>query len=132
MFNLYNINYNEILKLRRYLNKNFNKDFIRVNRFYTAFFILFVKKPNRGLYFYINYRRLNTIIVKNKYPLPLILKTLNRLNRTKVFSKLNIIFIFNRLRVKEGDEEFITFRTRFGLFEYFIILFRLYNNLTSF
>jgi hypothetical protein len=114
------------------LDKNFNKDFIRVNRFYTAFFILFIKKLNGGLRFYVNYRGLNIIIIKNKYSLPLILKTLNQLNRIKVFSKLDIISIFNRLRVKEGDEEFIIFRTRFGLFEYFIILFRLYNNLISF
>jgi len=97
-----------------------------------VFFILFVKKPNGGLRFYVNYRGLNIIIVKNKYPLPLILKTLNQLNRIKVFSKLNIISTFNRLRVKEGDEELIIFYTRFGLFEYLIILFRLYNNPTSF
>jgi len=97
-----------------------------------VFFILFVKKPNGGLRFYINYRGLNIIIVKNKYSLPLILETLNRLNRIKVFSKLDIISTFNRLRVKAGDEELIIFRTRFGLFEYLIILFRLYNNLTSF
>ena len=96
------------------------------------FFILFIKKFNGDLYFYINYRGFNIIIIKNKYSLPLILETLNRLNRIKVFFKLNIIFIFNRLRVKEGDKEFIIFRTRFGLFEYYIILFRLYNNPTSF
>jgi hypothetical protein len=93
-----------------------------------VFFILFIKKPSGGLYFYVNYRGLNTIIIKNKYFLPLILETLNRLNRIKVFFKLDIIFTFNRLRVREGDEEFIIFYTRFGLFEYLIILFRLYNN----
>ena len=95
-------------------------------------FILFIKKPSGGLYFYVNYRGLNTIIIKNKYFLPLILETLNRLNRIKVFFKLDIIFTFNRLRVREGDEEFIIFYTRFGLFEYLIILFRLYNNPTLF
>jgi len=97
-----------------------------------VFFILFIKKPSGGLYFYINYRGLNIIIINNKYFLPLILEILNRLNYIKVFFKLDIIFIFNRLRVKEGDEEFIIFRTRFGLFKYFIILFKLYNNPTSF
>jgi len=91
-----------------------------------------MKKPSGGLYFYINYRELNIIIIKNKYSLPLILEILNRLNRIKVFFKLDIIFIFNRLRIKEGNEEFIIFYTRFGLFEYFIILFKSYNNLTSF
>ncbi len=96
------------------------------------FFILLVKKPNGGLRFYINYRGFNIIIIKNKYSLPLILETLNRLSYIKIFFKLNIIFTFNRLRIREGDEEFIIFYTRFGLFEYLIILFRLYNNFTSF
>ncbi len=132
MSSLYNINRNKILKLRRYLDKNFSKGFIRASRSYITFFILFIKKPNGGLYFYVNYRGLNTIIVKNRYPLPLISEILNRLNYIKVFSKLDIIFIFNRLRVKEGDKEFTAFRTRFGLFEYLIILFKLYNNPTSF
>jgi len=48
-------------------------------------------KPNEDLRFYVDYRGLNTITVKNRYSLPLISKTLNRLSRTKVFSKLDII-----------------------------------------
>ena len=93
---------------------------------------MFVKKPRGRLRFYINYRGLNTITIKNRYPLPLISETLDRLSRAKVFTKLNIISAFNRLRIREGDEELIAFRTRFRLFEYLVIPFDLYNRPTSF
>jgi len=129
---LYGISRDEILELRRYLDENLSKGFIRASRSYTASPILFVKKPSGGLRFYVDYRGLNTITVKNRYPLPLISETLNRLSRTKVFSKLDIISTFNRLYIREGDEELTAFRTRFDLFEYLIILFRLYNSPTSF
>jgi hypothetical protein len=64
--------------------------------------ILFVKKPNRGLRFYVDYRSLNAITVKNQYPLPLIKETLEKIVRVKVFTKLDIIATFNKLRVIEG------------------------------
>jgi len=70
--------------------------------------------------------------MKNKYPLSLISKILNRLSRTIVFTKLDIIFTFNYLYIREGNKELIAFYTRFGLFEYLIIVFRLYNNPISF
>ena len=123
---------NETEELRRYLEDNLSKGFIRTSRFQAASPILFIKKPRGGLRFYIDYRGLNAITVKNRYPLPLILETLDRLSRTKVFTKLNIISAFNRLRIREGDEELIAFRTRFRLFEYLVIPFSLYNRPASF
>ena len=74
----------------------------------------------------------NAITVKNRYPLPLIPETLNRLSRAKVFTKLDIISAFNRLRIREGDETLTTFRTRFGLFKYLVMPFGLYNGPASF
>ena len=79
-----------------------------------------------------DYRSLNTVTVKNRYSLPLILETLNRLSRIKIFTKLDIISTFNRLRIREGDEPLTVFKTRFGLFKYLIIPFGLYNSPTSF
>jgi len=57
------------------------------------------------------WRRVGVYNVLPLYTLPLISETLNRLSRTKVFSKLDIIFTFNRLYIREGDEELIAFRT---------------------
>ena len=78
-----------------------------------------------------DYRGFNTVTVKNRYPLPLILETLNRLNRIKIFIKLDIISAFNRLRIREGNEPLTVFKTRFGL-KYLIIPFGLYNSSASF
>ena len=94
--------------------------------------MLFIKKPRGSLRFYVDYRSFNAVTIKNRYPLPLILETLNRLSRAKIFTKLDIISAFNRLRIREGDESLTVFRIRFGLFEYLVIPFSLYNRPASF
>ena len=131
-FALYGMSRDEILELRRYLDENLSKGFIRASRSQAAAPVLFVKKPGGGLRFCVNYRGLNAITVKNRYPLPLISETLNRLSRAKIFTKLDIISAFNRLRIKEGDEALTAFRTRFGLFEYLVMPFGLCNGPASF
>ena len=129
---LYDMSRDEALKLRRYLNENLIKGFIRASRFEAVALVLFVKKSGGGLRFCVDYRGLNAVIVKNRYPLSLISKTLNRLSRAKIFTKLNIIAAFNRLRIREGDEALIAFRTRFELFEYLVMPFDLCNESISF
>ena len=132
VFALYDMNHNETQELRRYLDENLNKEFIRVNRSQTIVLVLFVKKLEEELRFCVNYRDLNVIIVKNRYSLSLISEILNRLSHVKIFTKLNIIFVFNRLRIKKEDETLTIFRTRFDLFEYLIMLFDLCNEFVSF
>ncbi len=132
VFALYDMSRDKILELRRYLNENLSKDFIQVSRSQMIASALFVKKLEEELCFCVNYRDLNAITVKNRYFLPLISETLNHLNRAKIFIKLNIIFAFNRLRIKEEDEALIIFRTRFELFKYLIIFFDLCNESVSF
>ncbi len=132
VFALYNISRDEILELRRYLNENLSKDFIRVSRFQMIASVLFVKKLEKELCFCMNYRDLNAITIKNQYSLSLISETLNRLSWAKIFIKLNIISAFNQLRIKEEDEALIVFRTQFELFKYLVMLFDLCNESVSF
>ncbi len=127
VFTLYNISRDEILELCRYLNENLSKDFIRVNRFQTIISVLFIKKFEEELCFCVNYWDLNAVTVKNQYSLSLISETLNHLSRAKIFIKLNIISAFNWLWIKEEDEAFIVFHTRFELFKYLVMLFNLCN-----
>ena len=94
--------------------------------------MLFIKKSRDGLRFYVDYCSLNAVTIKNRYPLSLILETLNRLSRAKIFTKLDIISAFNRFRIREGDESLTAFRIRFGLFEYLVMPFSLYNGPVSF
>ncbi len=132
VFALYDMSRDEILELRRYLNENLSKHFIQVSRSQTIASVLFIKKLEEELCFCVNYRDLNAITVKNRYSLSLISETLNRLSRAKIFTKLNIISAFNRLRIKEEDEALIVFRTRFELFKYLVMLFDLCNESVSF
>ncbi len=132
VFALYDMSRDEILELRRYLNENLSKDFIRVSRFQTIVSVLFVKKFEEELCFCVNYWDLNAITVKNRYSLSLISETLNHLSRAKIFIKLNIISAFNQLQIKEEDEALIVFRTRFKLFKYLVMFFDLCNESVSF
>jgi len=127
-----NMSHDEILKLRHYLNENLSKDFIQVSHFQMIIFVFFIKKLEEKLYFCVNYQDLNTIKVKNQYSLFLISETLNHLSWAKIFIKLNIIFAFNRLWIKEEDEALIIFCTWFELFKYLVMLFNLCNESVSF
>jgi hypothetical protein len=56
----------------------------------------------RGLRFCVDYRALNAILAKDRYPLPLVKKTLNNLKGIKFFTKIDIISAFNNIRIKKG------------------------------
>ena len=73
----------ELLVLRKTLTDLFDKGFIRVNNSLIAALVLFIKKPKGGLRFCINYRGLNRVIKKDRYPLPLIYETLRNINKAK-------------------------------------------------
>ena len=66
--------------------------------------IFFIPKKDRGLRLYIDYRKLNMVTVKNRYLLPLIIKTLNRLYGANVFIKLNLKDTYYRIRIRDGDK----------------------------
>ena len=63
-----------------------------------------MKKLGGRLRFYIDYRAFNNILVKNRYPLLLISETLNKLSKAIIFIKLDIILVFNKIRIIEGQE----------------------------
>ena len=77
---LYGISYNEAQELYHYLDENLSKEFIWASCSESAAPVLFVKKPEGGLHFCVDYRGLNAVTVKNWYPLPLISETLNCLS----------------------------------------------------
>jgi hypothetical protein len=94
----------ELLVLKKYLEENLPKGFIRPSKSSAASPVIFIKKPSRGLRLCVDYRGLNRLTVKNRYPIPLVRKTLNRIIYTRFFTKLDIIAAFNKMRIAEGDE----------------------------
>jgi hypothetical protein len=89
--------------------ENLQKGFIKHSSAPFASPILFVKKPSRGLRFYIDYRRLNNITKKDRYPLPLLDETLAQIGKAKVFTKLDICQAFHQIYINPESEELTTF-----------------------
>ena len=94
---LYSMSQDELKVLKKYLEENFSKGFIRASSSPATSPVLFARKPESGLQCCVNYRQLNAMTIKNQYPLPLIKKTLKRICKAKIYSRIDIIAAFNCL-----------------------------------
>src|ERR1700712_4404850 len=129
---LYQMSRDELLVLRTTLTDLLDKGFIRVSNSPAAAPVLFVKKPGGGLRFCVDYRGLNKITKKDRYPLPLIYETLRNISKARWFTKLDVIAAFYNIRIAEGDEWKTAFRTRYGLYEWMVTPFGLANAPSTF
>jgi hypothetical protein len=93
--------------------------------------VFFIKKDG-ALRFVQDYRALNAMTVKNRYPLPLINDLINCLKGARFFTKLDIWWGFNNVWIQEGEEWKAVFRTNRGLFEPLVMYFGLTNSLATF
>jgi hypothetical protein len=75
----------------------------------------------------VDYRGLNALTVKNRYPLPLISETMDRLGGAKIFTQLDLRDAYHRMRIRAGDEWKTAWRSRYGHFEYQVMPFGLAN-----
>ena len=101
---IYNLEPVEFKILKTYIETNLDNGFIRALKLLADAPILFVCKPNGSFHLCINYQGLNKLTIKNRYPLPLIGKFLNRLGQAKQFIQLDLISTYYQMRIKEGDE----------------------------
>ena len=91
-----------------------------------------IKKKDSSLRLVQDYRVLNAVTVKNRYPLPLISELIYQLHGAKYFTKLDVWWEFNNVRIKPGDEWKAAFRTNCGLFEPLMMFFRMTNSPATF
>ena len=113
--------------LKDYVNKHLEKGFIRKSKSSIAHGVLFAPKKDGGLRVCIDYRKLNEITKKNRYPLPRIDELQDRLIGAKWFTAIDVRDAYYRVRMKEGEEWKTAFRTRWGLYEYLVMPFGLTN-----
>ena len=117
----------ELKELKSQLQELLDKGFIRPSVSPWGAPVLFVKKKDGTLRMCIDYRQINKVTVKNKYPLPRMEDLFDQLKGAGVFSKIDLRSGYYQLRVKEGDVPKTAFRTRYGHYEFLVMPFGLTN-----
>jgi hypothetical protein len=124
---IYGLSEKELEALREYIQVNLKKGFIRESESPAGYPIMFVPKKNGKLRPCIDFRKLNDITVKNRYPLPNISELRDRLAHAQIFTALDLRGAYNLIRMKEGEEWKTAFRSRYGHYEYLVMPFGLTN-----
>ena len=114
-------------ELRVQLQELLDKGFIRPSTSPWGAPVLFAKKNDKTLRLCIDYRHLNRVTVKNRYPLPRIDDLFDQLRGARVYSKIDLRTGYHQPRVRETDIPKTTFRTRYGHFEFMVMPFGLTN-----
>jgi len=124
----YAITLKEEKALNQWLDKQLKAGLIveLKSRYATPCF--YIPKKDSSLQLVQDYRKLNQVIIKDKTLLPLIGEVIDKLKETKYFNKLDLIWGYNNVRIKEGDKWKAAFLTNKGLFEPQVIYFRLCNS----
>ena len=117
----------ELEELRRQLKELLEAGFIQPSKAPYGAPFLFQKKHDGSLRMCIDYRALNKVTVKNKYPIPLIADLFDQLGRAKYFTKLDLRSGYYQVRISEGDEPKTTCVTRYGSYEFLVMPFGLTN-----
>jgi len=107
--------------LKAYIEMNLANSVIQRSPSPAVVKILFATKKDGGLRLVVEYQTLNIHTVKNRYPLPLILKMLDRVHRDMIFTRLNLRNAYHLICIKEGNEYKTTFRTRYSQFKYWVM-----------
>ncbi|KAL4038316.1 hypothetical protein IC575_001930 [Cucumis melo] len=117
----------ELKELKVQLQELLDKRFIRPSVSPWGAPVLFVKKKDGSMRLCIDYRELNKVTVKNRYPLPRIDDLFNQLQGATVFSKIDLRSGYHQLRIKDGDVPKTAFRSRYGHYEFILMSFGLTN-----
>nr|GEY60660.1 putative reverse transcriptase domain-containing protein [Tanacetum cinerariifolium] len=117
----------EMKELLDQLKELANKGFIRPSSSPWGASVLFVKKKDGSFWMSIDYRELNKLTVKNRYPLPRIDDLFDQLQRSSVYSKIDLRSGYHQLRIQEEDIPKTAFRTRYEHYEFQVMSFGLTN-----
>ncbi|KAL4038168.1 hypothetical protein IC575_001775 [Cucumis melo] len=122
----------ELKELKVQLQELLDKGFIRPSVSPWGAPVLFVKKKDGSMCLCIDYRELNKVTIKNKYPLPRIDDLFDQLQGNTVFSKIDLLSQYHQLRIKDSDVSKTAFRSRYGHCEFIVMSFGLKNAPTVF
>jgi hypothetical protein len=128
----YQMSLPELTELKIQLQELFDKKYIRPSVSPWGALVLFVKKKDDTLRLCIDYRQLNKVTIKNKYPLPRINDLFDQVGGGKIFSKLDLRSGYHQVRIKDQGINKTSFQTRYGNYEFVVIPFGLTNAPTTF
>jgi hypothetical protein len=123
---------NELAELKIQLGELLQKALIHPSSSSWGCPAIFVKKKDHSLRMCADYRPLNAVTIKNKYPLPRIDILFDQLSKAKVFSKIDLRSGYHQIKIHPEDIPKTTFSTRYGLYEYLVMSFELTNAPTHF
>ncbi|KAJ6846282.1 uncharacterized protein M6B38_279565 [Iris pallida] len=124
---IYPMNKEELAELNKQIKELLAKGFIQPNASPWGAPVLIVKKKDGTLRLVIDYRALNEVTIKNKYPLPRIDQLFDQLGEARVFSKIDLRSGYHQVNVKKEDVPKTAFRTRYGHYEFLVMPFGLTN-----
>ena len=130
--NSYRMSFSENDEVKKQLTELLSKGFIRPSGSPFGAPILFVRKKDGSLRLCVDYRMLNKLTIKNRYPLPRIPELMDRLKGASVFSKIDLRSGYHQIRVKDEHVERTAFNTRYGQFEFLVMPFGLTNASATF
>jgi hypothetical protein len=117
----------ELKELKEQIQDLLDKGFIRPSVSPWGAPVLFVKKKDGSMRMCIDYRQLNKVTVKNRYPLPRIDDLFDQLQGAQCFSKIDLRSGYHQLRIRNEDIPKTAFRTRYGHYEFLVLSFGLTN-----
>jgi hypothetical protein len=123
----YRMSVGELEKLKKQLKELLDKGYIRPSSSPWGAPIIFVEKKDGTQRMCVDYRALNEVTIKNKYPLPRIEDLFDQLKGAKVFSKIDLRSGYHQLRIRPSDIAKTAFTTRYWLYEYTVMSFGLTN-----
>ena len=129
---VYRLSQEELNALRLQLNELLKKGHIQPSKSPYGAPVLLIRKKDNALRMCIDYRTLNQITIKNRYPLPRIDDLLDQISGSVIFTKIDLKTGYYQIRVKAEDVPKTAFRTRFGHFEYLVMPLGLTNVPTTF
>ena len=129
---VYPMSRDEQAELDAYIDEHLLSGRIRPSKSPMASPCFFIKKKDGKLRFVQDYRKLNSMTIKNRYPLPLIPELVEKLRGAKYFTKLDVRWGYQNIRIKEGDEWKAAFRCNRGLFEPSVMLYGMTNSPATF